>query len=120
MTLAAFLAVAFLHLMAAISPGPAVLMAARTGVTEGLRTGFFLACGIGAGGVVWALAALFGLNLVFEAAPRAAVVAQDRGRAVSDLDGLSGCGGRRGRRSTCPLALRRVRRAAGCRHSALA
>ncbi|MBE2275889.1 MAG: LysE family translocator [Rhodobacteraceae bacterium] len=70
MTLAAFLAVAFLHLMAAISPGPAVLMAARTGVTEGLRTGFFLACGIGAGGVVWALAALFGLNLVFEAAPR--------------------------------------------------
>ncbi len=69
MTLAAFLAVAFLHLMAAISPGPAVLMAARTGVTEGMRTGFFLALGIGIGGVVWALAALFGLNLVFEAAP---------------------------------------------------
>jgi threonine/homoserine/homoserine lactone efflux protein len=68
-TLAAFLAVAFLHLMAAISPGPAVLMAARTGVTEGMRTGFFLALGIGIGGVVWALAALFGLNLVFEAAP---------------------------------------------------
>ncbi len=70
MTLAAFVAVALLHLMAAISPGPAVLMAARTGVTDGLRTGFFLACGIGAGGVVWALAALFGLNLVFEAAPQ--------------------------------------------------
>ncbi|MFC3179624.1 LysE family translocator [Cypionkella sinensis] len=69
MTLAAFLAVAFLHLMAAISPGPAVLMSARTGVTEGLRTGFFLACGIGIGGVVWAMAALFGLNLVFQAAP---------------------------------------------------
>lgn len=69
MTLAAFLAVAFLHLMAAISPGPAVLMSARTGVTEGLRTGFFLACGIGIGGVIWAMAALFGLNLVFRAAP---------------------------------------------------
>ncbi|AWD21056.1 LysE family translocator [Fuscovulum blasticum] len=69
MTLAAFLAVALLHLMAAISPGPAVLMAARTGVTEGLRTGFFLACGIGLGGVIWAMAALFGLNLVFQAAP---------------------------------------------------
>ncbi len=69
MTPAAFLAVAFLHLMAAISPGPAVLMAARTGVTEGMRTGFFLAAGIGAGAVVWATAALFGLNLVFEAAP---------------------------------------------------
>jgi len=69
MTLAAFLAVAMLHLMAAISPGPAVLMAARTGVTEGLRTGAFLAAGIGLGGVIWAAAALFGLNLVFQAAP---------------------------------------------------
>lgn len=69
MTLTAFLAVAFLHLMVAISPGPAVLMSARTGVIEGLRTGFFFACGIGIGGVVWALAALFGLNLVFQAAP---------------------------------------------------
>ena len=69
MTLTAFIAVALLHLMAAISPGPAVLMAARTGVTEGLRTGFFLAMGIGIGAVFWAAAALFGLNIVFQAAP---------------------------------------------------
>ena len=69
MTLAAFLTVAVLHLMAAISPGPAVLMSARTGVTEGLRTGAFLAMGIGIGGVVWASAALFGLNLLFQTAP---------------------------------------------------
>lgn len=69
MTLAAFLAVAFLHLMAAISPGPAVLMSARTGVTEGLRTGAFLAMGIGAGAVIWAAAALFGLAVLFQAAP---------------------------------------------------
>lgn len=69
MTLTAFIAVALLHLMAAISPGPAVLMAARTGVTEGLRTGAFLAVGIGIGGVIWAAAALFGLALVFQAAP---------------------------------------------------
>ena len=69
MTLTAFIAVALLHLMAAISPGPAVLMAARTGVTEGLRTGAFLAMGIGLGGVIWAAAALFGLALVFQAAP---------------------------------------------------
>ncbi|MDO9527313.1 MAG: LysE family transporter [Gemmobacter sp.] len=69
MTLAAFLAVAALHLMAAISPGPAVLMAARTGVTEGFRTGAYLALGIGVGGVIWAAAALFGLGLVFQAAP---------------------------------------------------
>ena len=69
MTLTAFLTVAVLHLMVAISPGPAVLMSARTGATEGLRTGTFLAMGIGAGGVVWASAALFGLNLVFQTAP---------------------------------------------------
>jgi threonine/homoserine/homoserine lactone efflux protein len=69
MTLTAFLTVAVLHLMAAISPGPAVLMSARTGVTEGMRTGALLAIGIGAGGVVWASAALFGLALVFRAAP---------------------------------------------------
>ena len=69
MTLTAFLAVAVLHLMAAISPGPAVLMSARTGVTEGLRTGAFLAMGIGAGAVIWASAALFGLAILFQAAP---------------------------------------------------
>ena len=69
MTLAAFLTVALMHLMAAISPGPAVLMSARIGLTEGLRSGVFVAAGIGIGGVVWASAALFGLNLVFQAAP---------------------------------------------------
>ncbi len=69
MTLAAFLAFAGLSLFAAVSPGPAVLMAARTGLTEGFRTGAMLAAGIGAGAVVWASAAMFGLNLVFAAAP---------------------------------------------------
>lgn len=69
MSPAAFGAIALLSLMAAISPGPAVLMAARTGVTEGMRTGAFLAVGIGAGAVVWASAALFGLAVVFQMAP---------------------------------------------------
>jgi threonine/homoserine/homoserine lactone efflux protein len=69
MTLAAFLAFAGLSLFAAISPGPAVLMAARTGLLEGFRTGVFLAMGIGAGAVFWASAALFGLGVIFAAAP---------------------------------------------------
>lgn len=69
MTLAAFLAFAGLVIFAAVSPGPAVLMAARTGLTEGFRTGFMLAMGIGTGAVVWALTAMFGLNIVFAAAP---------------------------------------------------
>ncbi len=69
MTLAAFLAVAGLLTMGAVSPGPAVLMAARTGVSEGLRTGFFLSLGIGAGAVIWAVLALSGLAMIFELAP---------------------------------------------------
>ncbi|RED11028.1 LysE family translocator [Pontivivens insulae] len=69
MSTAAFLAVALLHLMAAISPGPAVLMSARTGVIHGFRAGLALAIGIGLGGVIWAAAALFGLALLFEIAP---------------------------------------------------
>jgi threonine/homoserine/homoserine lactone efflux protein len=68
-TLAAFLAVAGLLTMGAVSPGPAVLMSARTGVTEGVRTGFFLSLGIGAGAVFWATLALSGLALVFQIAP---------------------------------------------------
>ena len=69
MTLAAFLAVAALLTMGAVSPGPAVLMSARTGVTEGLRTGFFLATGIGLGAVIWATLALSGLAALFRIAP---------------------------------------------------
>ena len=69
MTPAAFSVFVGLVVFAAVSPGPAVLMSARTGPNEGMRTGFMLAMGIGAGAVVWASAAMFGLNLVFAAAP---------------------------------------------------
>jgi len=68
-TLAAFLTFAGLVIFAAVSPGPAVLMSARTGLSEGFRTGVMLAMGIGSGAVIWALAAMFGLHLVFDAAP---------------------------------------------------
>ena len=69
MTLAAFLAFAFLTLLGAISPGPAVLMSARTGLNEGFRTGAFLAVGIGAGAVFWATCAMSGLGILFAWAP---------------------------------------------------
>ncbi|MBL9074769.1 LysE family transporter [Tabrizicola sp.] len=69
MSLAAFLAFAGLVLFAVVSPGPAVLMSARTGLTEGFRTGVMLAFGIASGAVFWALAAMFGLHLIFDAAP---------------------------------------------------
>ena len=69
MTLAAFLGFAALTLMGAISPGPAVLMSARTGLTEGFRVGSFLAMGIGIGACFWAVCAMSGLGLVFAWAP---------------------------------------------------
>ena len=69
MTLTAFLAFAFLTLLGAISPGPAVLMSARTGLTEGFRTGTFLAMGIGLGAVFWATSAMSGLGILFTWAP---------------------------------------------------
>lgn len=69
MSLTAFLAVSALLTLGAISPGPAVLMAARTGVAEGMRTGFFLALGIGLGAVVWGALALSGLSALFAFAP---------------------------------------------------
>ncbi len=69
MTVTAFAAFAVLTLLGAVSPGPAVLMAARTGLTEGFRTGAFLAIGIGAGAVFWASCAMSGLGLLFAWAP---------------------------------------------------
>lgn len=69
MTLTAFATAWFIHLLAAASPGPAILMAARTGVTQGFRTGVWLSVGIGVGALVWAVAALFGLALLFQIAP---------------------------------------------------
>lgn len=69
MTLAALATVWFVHLLAAASPGPAILMAARTGVTQGFVTGMWLSLGIGVGALFWAVAALFGMATLFLVAP---------------------------------------------------
>lgn len=69
MALSAFFAAWLIHLIAAASPGPAILMAARVGVTDGLRTGAFLAIGLGIGAVFWAVCAIFGLAVLFKLAP---------------------------------------------------
>jgi len=69
MSLAAFTALYFVHLAAAMSPGPAVLLAMRTSLREGFVRGVWLAIGIGLGACIWAAAALFGLALVFKVAP---------------------------------------------------
>nr|WP_240335454.1 LysE family transporter [Pseudotabrizicola algicola] len=56
-------------MLAAASPGPAILMAARTGVTQGFVTGMWLSVGIGLGALFWAVAALFGMATLFLLAP---------------------------------------------------
>ena len=69
MTLGALLAIYFVQLAAAISPGPAILMAARIGLREGFARGAWLSVGIGLGACFWAAAALFGLSVLFKVAP---------------------------------------------------
>lgn len=69
MSVTAFLTAWFLHLLAAASPGPTILMSARIGATDGMRSGFFYALGCGIGALIWAVAALFGLAVLFQIAP---------------------------------------------------
>jgi threonine/homoserine/homoserine lactone efflux protein len=69
MTLIAFFSILAIHLMAAISPGPSFVMMVRTAAVDGFRPALFAALGLGAGAFCWAVAALLGLNLVFQLAP---------------------------------------------------
>lgn len=69
MTLAGFATILAIHLMAAISPGPSFVMALRVSASEGLRPALALALGFGLGAVLWAVAALAGLALLFQVMP---------------------------------------------------
>ena len=71
MTLAAFLTLAGLQAMIAMSPGPAGVLVIKTAAASGLRAGLALAMGLAGAIVVWALAALTGLSILFEIAPYA-------------------------------------------------
>ena len=82
MTLAAFIGIALIHLAAAISPGPSFVVAVRTSMAEGFRPSVGLAIGFGLGALIWALAALMGLALLFEVAPAALTALKIIGGAV--------------------------------------
>ncbi|SIO24378.1 Threonine/homoserine/homoserine lactone efflux protein [Rhodovulum sp. ES.010] len=69
MTLAAFLSVCLIHLMAAMSPGPSFVVSVRTAASEGFSTAAALALGFGLGAALWATAAMAGLALLFELVP---------------------------------------------------
>lgn len=61
--------IALVQLMAVISPGPSFLITAKTAVSQSSADGIKLAFGLGLGSVVWATAALLGLNALFVAVP---------------------------------------------------
>ena len=60
---------AAVHLMVVISPGPSFLVVARASVAASRRYGAWIAFGLGRGSVIWAMAALFGLTLLFRQVP---------------------------------------------------
>jgi RhtB (resistance to homoserine/threonine) family protein len=53
------------QLLAVMSPGPSFLITAQTAVARSRADGVKVALGLGAGTVVWAAAALLGLNVLF-------------------------------------------------------
>ena len=61
--------IGLVQLLAVISPGPSFLITARTAVARSRLDGVKVALGLGAGTVIWAGAALFGLNALFHAVP---------------------------------------------------
>lgn len=63
------LTIGFVQFLAVISPGPSFLITARTAVARSRLDGFKVALGLAAGTVIWASAALLGLNAVFHAVP---------------------------------------------------
>ncbi|CAN7203399.1 LysE family transporter [Variovorax paradoxus] len=63
------LGIAGAMIVGAMSPGPSFVMVARTAVSSSRRDGLAAALGMGAGGVVFAIVALVGLQAAFLAVP---------------------------------------------------
>lgn len=59
------LGLAAVHLMAAASPGPSFVLVAQTAVGSGRRAGLLAAFAMMLGAVIWAAAALYGLQALF-------------------------------------------------------
>lgn len=57
--------IGLVQLLAVMSPGPSFLITARTAVARSRSDGVMVAIGLGAGSIVWASAALLGLNSLF-------------------------------------------------------
>lgn len=68
-SLLTLLSIGLVQLLAVMSPGPSFLITARTAVAQSRADGVKVALGLGAGTIVWVVAALLGLNVLFRALP---------------------------------------------------
>lgn len=68
--------IAAVQLVAVMSPGPSFLITAQAAVARSRSDGIRIALGLGMGSLVWALAALLGLNVLFRALPILLVIAK--------------------------------------------
>ncbi|HEY3146425.1 MAG TPA: LysE family transporter [Dongiaceae bacterium] len=57
------------HLLVVASPGPAFLAVSRTAISKSRAAGVVAAGGMATGALIWAIATLFGLGLLFAKAP---------------------------------------------------
>lgn len=64
--LATFIAV---HLLIAMSPGPAFLAVSRTAIGTSRKAGLVAAAAMASGAVIWAIGTLLGLHILFEKLP---------------------------------------------------
>jgi threonine/homoserine/homoserine lactone efflux protein len=67
--LSALAALFVVHLLVVASPGPAFLAVSRTAISTSRAAGLVAASGLATGALIWAIATLFGLGLLFARAP---------------------------------------------------
>lgn len=61
--------IAVVHLLATMSPGPSLLVAARTAIATSRGAGVRVGLGIAVGSVIWATGTMFGLAALFTVLP---------------------------------------------------
>ena len=67
--LSALVALFFVHLLVVASPGPAFLAVSRTAISSSRTAGVTAAAAMATGALIWAVATLFGLHILFAKAP---------------------------------------------------
>jgi threonine efflux protein len=67
--LSALAALFAVHLLVVASPGPAFLAVSRTAISSSRAAGIAAAAGLATGALIWAVATMFGLDVLFARAP---------------------------------------------------